>query len=227
MTVIVKNTTGSDVVWCGQGISANSSYTLFVDEISRWAANSDFLAKVYSREAVINNGSNDVVDPATAVDTIKGDLPIFVQPLPPFAEPSYRTKRNKTASLTVVTPGASSVVDFVLAQERYVSGGCIIIQNAQMGDYVIAEVYDLYSGIPVAYRAAMCENWPVIVRYVEGEWIAANPSITGGVTVHEISTHPLNAKITAGLSLRLTYHAVNTGVDRAFGVNYYLTSKIA
>lgn len=223
MTIIVKNTTSGDVVWCGQEIAASSQYTLFVDEIERWAVNSDFISKIYTKEAVINNGSNDITDPSTAVDTLKGDLPIFVQPLPPFAEPSYRTKRSKTASLTTVVAGSSAVVDFVLTQERYVSGGCVIVQNAQLGDYVTAEVYDLYGGIPVAYRAALCENWPTIARYVEGEWVKANPN---GITEHEINTHPLNAKITAGLSLRLTYFAVASGVSRIFGVNYYLTQKI-
>ena len=144
----------------------------------------------------------------------------------PFAVPTYRTKRSKTANMTVVAPGSSAVIDFILTQERYVSGGCIIVANAQLGDYVTAEVYDIYGGIPAAYRSALCENWPTVSRYIEGEWLAANPSNTGGISIHEIDTHPLSAKITAGLSLRLTYFAVNEGVDRKFGVNYYLTKKL-
>lgn len=142
---------------------------------------------------------------------------------PPFAEPLYRTKRSRTAALSVIPAGQSAAIDFMLTKDLYISGGCVVATGAQIGDYVTAEVYDKNSVIPAPYRAVLCESWPSVARYIDGEWVQANPS---GVTVHDINTYPLNAKLTAGLWLRLTYFASATGSDRTVGVNYYLTQKL-
>lgn len=151
-------------------------------------------------------------------------LEITKQPDPsPFAQPLYRTKRSATANVLQVEPNTNGEVVYVLAQERYVSGGCLIVYDAQPGDYITAEVEDTDGIIPAAYRAALCEAHPIVATYIEKEWVQANPN---GVTVHEINTHPLNAKITAGLYLCLHYHAVDAGVARKIYVNYYLTKKL-
>lgn len=143
---------------------------------------------------------------------------------PPFAKPDYRTKRNGTAEKTTVAINTSGNIDYVLPEERYVYGGEIIIVNAQPGDYLTAEIHDPLSIIPEPYRVALCENWPTVAVYVEKAWVhAVNPS---GTIVQKINTYPLNAKITPGLALRITYHTANSGVDRDVYVNYYLSKKI-
>jgi hypothetical protein len=149
---------------------------------------------------------------------------VVSQPDPtPFAQPTYRTKRNATDSVLEVEPNSDGEVQFKLLQERYVSGGCLLVYNAQPGDYVVAEVEDVDGIIPAPYRAALCENHPVVATYIEKEWVHANPD---GLTTHEINTHPLNAKITAGLYLCLHYYAANSGQTRQIYINYYLTKKL-
>jgi len=145
------------------------------------------------------------------------------QPDPmPFAQPTYRTKMNATSGIITIAPGANSDVQFQLTSERYVTGGSLVVHNAQIGDYIVAEVEDIDGLIPSPYRAALCEAWPVISTYIEKRWV----EVQGEHTVMKINTYPLNAKISAGLYLCIHYYAVNTGSDRTLGINYDLTKKL-
>ena len=148
---------------------------------------------------------------------------ISINSNPPFAEPTYRTKRNATQSIVSIEPDNYQNIDFLMTAERYVAGGLIIIENAVFGDYLTAEVIDIDGVIPSLYRAALCENWPTVALYVEKAWILASGDI---MTKMEMDTYPLNAKISAGLYLRITYHAINSGSTRRVAVNYYLTKKL-
>lgn len=141
----------------------------------------------------------------------------------PFATPTYRTKRNATSSIQTCAANANVTINHLLAAERYVHGGALIVKNPEMGDYFYAEVRDVDGVIPAPYRAALCESWPTVASYVEKEWIKVDGS---GYAVHELNTYPLNAKITAGLYLSLTYYAVNAGSTREIGINYFMTKKI-
>jgi hypothetical protein len=95
----------------------------------------------------------------------------------------------------------------------------MFIDNPEIGDYITAEVYDLNSIIPEPYRAAVCEAWPVVSRYIEKSWI-------GESGTYKVSTYPLNAKISAGLSLRVTFYACDRGTTRRVAMNYDLTKKL-
>jgi len=143
----------------------------------------------------------------------------------PFARPAYRTKRNATAALVTVTVNTSNTIDFLMTAERFVTGGALIVKNAELGDYITASVFDGYNGgvIPEAYRAALCEAWPVVGLYIEKEWIKKEDGVYSS---HEINAYPLNAKISAGLLLRVTYFATAEGLDRVVALNYNLTKKL-
>lgn len=147
----------------------------------------------------------------------------------PFASPTHRTKHDATGELLTIEPGSSGEMDFLLTQERYVSGGSLVIENAEFGDYVIACVEDKNSLIPAPYRSSLCENWPIVATYIEKEFIEVTRpgSINlGSVTVHRIDTAPLNAKISAGLVLCVKYYATNVGSNRRLAANYHLTKKL-
>lgn len=155
---------------------------------------------------------------------------ITSQPDPaPFAQPTYRTKRAATTNLVSIAVGDNSDVAFVLTSERYVNGGCLIVENAEIGDYIVAEVEDVNGVIPAPYRAALCENYPVVSTYIEKEFVRVMTPGTvqsGAITVHEINTAPLNAKISANLCLCVHYYAVNSGLTRRLAINYHLTKKL-
>jgi hypothetical protein len=147
----------------------------------------------------------------------------------PFAIPLYRTKRNATASILTIEPSNTQIIDFKLTAERYVSGGSLVIENAEFGDYCSAEIVDLDGNIPEQYRDSLCENYPVVAVYIEKEFIKVNTPGSvqnGSISIHEIDTYPLNAKITQGLYLRVTYIAVNSGINRRVAVNYSLSKKM-
>jgi hypothetical protein len=151
--------------------------------------------------------------------------PVIVESLPepqPFATPTYRTKLNATANILTVAPNTNAEIQYKLLEERYVTGGALIVKNAKLGDYITAEVEDVDAIIPAPYRAALCEAWPVISTYIEKNWV----EVQGEYSIMKINTYPLNAKITPGLYLCLHYHAVNSGVDREIAVNYHLTKKL-
>lgn len=137
----------------------------------------------------------------------------------PFSCPTFRTKRDSTAEIVEIAPGETKVIDYILTEERYVHGGSLVSEGSQLGDFISAEVIDVNGLIPAPYRAALCEAWPVVVRYINKEWITP----TG---VHDINTYPLNAKVTQGLVLRINYTAINQGTTRKLGVNYFLTKKL-
>lgn len=139
---------------------------------------------------------------------------------PPFAAPTFRTKRDATSSIIEVAAGGTETIDYILTEERYAQGGEIIYSGAQIGDYMSAEIYDVNSIIPEAYRAALCENWPSVAKYIIKHWI--NPEKPGQV----IDTYPLNARITPGLALRIVYTAANSGNTRKVGINYFLSKKL-
>lgn len=139
---------------------------------------------------------------------------------PPFAAPTFRTKRSKTASIETVAAGETKNIDFLLTSELYAHGGGMVYTGAEIGDYVSAEIRDVNGIIPEAYRAALCENWPTVASYIIGEWVPK------GDGRYEINNYPLNAKITPGLYLRINYNACNAGSDRKVGINYYLAKKL-
>ena len=140
----------------------------------------------------------------------------------PFAVPTYRTKYNAISSWIDVAPEATVSSDFLLTSERYVTGGQLLVQNASKGDYLTAEVIDVDGVIPSPYRSALCENYPTVALYVEKWWV--NP--TSEFIEINLDAMPLNAKISAGLYLRLTYYAVSIGTTRSLAVNYRLTKKL-
>jgi hypothetical protein len=220
----VKNNTLETGTWAGQEIEPGAYYEIQTSESQTWAQNAAVLASVLTSELVVNDGS-DISDPVTGLNTLVGLIPQEVKVKEtvapqPFAQPAFRTKRNAGSAWVTVAPGESQTVDFILPEELYVHGGEFMQIGAEMGDYLTAEVADPNGVIPEAYRAALCESWPTVAKYCLKEWVhPARPT-------KEINTYPLNAKVTAGLALRVTYQATSEGTDRKIAMNYWLTKKL-
>jgi hypothetical protein len=208
------------------GVTVPASSELIVDPVMYeiMARSNDIVLALSNGDLVYNDGTNNL-GLSDAVDHIKGYLPkqVAISEQPPFAKPDYRTKRDRTPSIVTVAPSSQEIIDFQLTEERYASGGSIIFDGAEIGDWVEAQIHDTNSVIPAPYRSAevgLCENWPIVASYILGQWVPK------GSGMLEINTYPLNAKITAGLFLRVIYHAANTGSNRQIGVNYHLTKKL-
>lgn len=149
--------------------------------------------------------------------------PVEVQKLPdppPFAVPSYRTKWDASSDIQEVIEDSTADVDLLLTEERYCHGGEIIFEGAQLGDWIEASIYDDNGVIPQAYRAAVCENWPLVANYIK------RYNLRSGSGARELNTYPLNAKITMGLILRVRIHTCSIPGTRKIGTNYFLTKKL-
>jgi hypothetical protein len=226
----IKNAAETAKTWCGQEIQPGAYYQIQTAEESRWANDSTLLVDIANVVAVVNDGTSDITNVNDAINYLKSNIPTSVEisayevEPPPFAQPTYRTKKDATASKVTVAPGESESADFLLTAERYVSGGTLIVKNGGFEDYVTAEVYDTDGVIPSPYRATLCENWPTVALYIVKSWLEYEGNT---YTAHRIDTRPLNAKITAGLYLRVTYYAANdSGSNREVLINYDLTKKL-
>jgi len=202
----IKNLTGTILTLHGHEFSVGEIYTIQETVRKSWASSDEVISKIASEDFQIHDGNGAVSGISEQLNWLKSYLPhtTEIEKQPPFAEPLYRTKRSKTSEVLLVPPGATRSVDFILPSDLYVSGGCLIVKNGEFKDWVKASVYDYYSGIPEAYRSALCEDWPTVAEYIPGEWLKYLGEM---YTTHDIDTYPLNAKITTGLSLRVTYTA--------------------
>jgi len=104
-----------------------------------------------------------------------------------------------------------------------VSGGELLVDNYEFGDWICASVYDKDGVIPVEDRSSLCESWPVVAQYILKKWVPPYESTYGKVI---IDTRPLNAKIAAGLYLAIGYHAINKGSVRTILMSFDLQKRL-
>lgn len=217
----LKNNDSIAHVW--GGLSLNASATADIDRLWSMSLSGDsqFLSDLAANKAQVLDGAT-VLNLSDAIGYISGtNVKADIVKTTPFAEPTYRTCRDKTPDLETLEQGEIKTIDFQITAERYLNGGSIVYKNAQIGDWISAEVYDKDGVIPAPYRAALCEAWPMVAKYIIGQWV--NP----GEGAIEVNTYPLNAKLSAGLYLRVTYYAAGAGLlSRSVGVNYFLTKKL-
>lgn len=218
----VKNISGQSEVFLGQTIENDSEYILQANELNFWRIDEKVITFIAQGKLIVFDGSQYIANYGTALSYFldQNIKSVSITSTPPFADPTFRTKRDKTPEIITVAPNTNENIDYLITQERYIHGGGVVYVGAEIGDYVSACIYDKDGVIPAPYRSALCESWPVVASYITGEWI---PSGNGR---YEINTYPLNAKITTGLYLRINYTACSSGSNRQVGVNYYLVKKL-
>lgn len=228
MSKILKNNTAEDIsLDVGHVVPASGQYTIDPANYLLFANSADVLTLLASGDLIYNDGASDL-ELSPAIDHLKGMFPLHidadVSSTPPFAQPLHRTKRSAIAAPVTCAKNAATDVEYLLPYDKYCKGGVLIVKNADFGDYVEAKVYDKDSVIPEAYRSALCEDWPTVSTYIEKEFVEY---LGATYTVHKIRTDPLTARITTGLYVRLTYHAIDSGVDRVVLMNCDMTKEIA
>jgi hypothetical protein len=204
-------------------VLANSDYTLNQTEYLKFGWDNIFLADVAAGKAKASDGSTDYTTLIEVESFLRGEMSsVNVISQPPFATPEYRIKHYKVDKVDCEANNTAEV-DFLVASEIYIYGGSAIVTNFEIGDWIEAGIYDEDEVIPEAYRAALCENWPLVASYVVGEYLLPKYA---GVATFEINTKPLIAKITAGLYLKVIYHAINAGNTRSLYTNYFMLKKL-
>jgi hypothetical protein len=73
--VQVKNNKQTVDTWCGMEIQPASYYTIQDIELSQWQNNSKVLSDIGAGNLIVNDGSIDITDVATAINKLKGNQP--------------------------------------------------------------------------------------------------------------------------------------------------------
>jgi len=224
-TCKIKNISGSITTLHGHEFAIDEIYTIADSARVSWASADLVLAAIVAEDFEIHGEAGAISGTSDQIDWLKCYMPhlMEIEKTPPFAEPTYRSKFTGTDEAVAVSIDDSEHIDYEVDVERYVYGGEVIAKNAEFGDYMTACIYDKDSVIPSAYRSALCEDWPTVATYVEKHWITCTGS---NPVVNVMNTYPLNAKISAGLYMRITYHAANTGSERSVLVNYFMSKKL-
>lgn len=71
----VKNNKAEVDSWCGMMIEPAAYYELEDVELSRWQNNSKVLSDIGTGNLIVNDGSVDITDVATAINKLKGNAP--------------------------------------------------------------------------------------------------------------------------------------------------------
>lgn len=225
----IKNIDTVDHSILGKVIVPDEEYT--IPDIQRLsiAQNDTILLKISNGLLKVGSDIEYFTSISTQLDWLKSnsnepkDVTITSQPDPiAFAQPTHRTKRNGDAAWTTASADSTTHSDYLITEERYVTGGGIILKNVKQGDYLKAEVRDIDGVIPEAYRSALCESHPTVAEYVIKRWLKPDD----GYQEIIVDTYPLNAKISAGLYLRVSLVTSAEAGDREFVVNYHLTKKL-
>lgn len=84
LIVKIKNNDNINHTWCGQEIIPEEYYTVEADKILMWATDSQLLTDIGNELAVVNDGTNDLLDINGAISYLKNTIPTSVNPTSDF-----------------------------------------------------------------------------------------------------------------------------------------------
>lgn len=123
----------------------------------------------------------------------------------PFSQSTHRFQGDATSTGTCAINSTSNL-DYSVGSADVVSGGEVIVENMQFGDYITMNVVH-----PITFD--------VLQPYVKKHYI----NMAGD---NKLDLRPLGAKVPTGLVIRTTYHAVNAGPTRNWAVNLYIFEEL-
>jgi hypothetical protein len=222
-TIIIKNISDSTRTWCLTEFAPNDEVMLDSEaKAESFYTNIYFMHDLYEGYAAIGDGDKFFSDIIEAVQWLKNEtIKTVVSQTPAFPAPDYCLKHNAIAA-TECEPNESVNCDYCVSSERYIFGGEGLIENAEVGDYFTACIYDKDSVLPEEMRSEV-EDWPIVSTYVEKQWIMTSKVDHARLVCH---CPLLAAKISGGLYVRITYTAANSGTTRKILSNLFLAKKL-
>lgn len=151
----IKNADNVIHTWCGQEIQPNEYYTIQATEESGWASDSILLTAIADSEAIVNDGTEDILDISVAIDFLKSSLAhvVHIDSLPPFADKmlgNMRIYRRVHGTQATLMQGVNTVLftipyDWAKITRVEVVGG----ENLDIASfYVLDTPTGTVSGIP-------------------------------------------------------------------------------
>lgn len=203
--MIIKNNTNEVKSWAGIDIGPNEYFLVPTHLRSEWANNNALLVAIANGEAIVckeANQSGEITNVSEAIDFLKGLGPRQVELLEakdsegrlitsftPFSNPSGF--RFRGASFKDNVPANSTKdIDYKIAQERWINGGILIVDNVGPNDTITFQVVDKDNILGYGPNVVLDE-------FIKDFYIPQDKKL-------EIElSYP--AKIIAGLYLRLKY----------------------
>lgn len=212
----IKNASGTDGTWCGQLIVSTEYYELQATEYSKWANDSTVLTDIGSGDLVVNNGTSDIADVATAINFLKDIVLSDTDGTPlvrtkPLANTDNFLFRG-TGFTNTATKNSTTNIDYKLPEDRFINGLELILKNHVFGDTVCLKVVDVDNIL--GYGAG------VVLNQFGYTWNVYDDRQNQGIILI-----PYPAKILKDLYIRLTYVSHGTTDDVQVGANVFFHKK--
>jgi hypothetical protein len=203
----IKNNKQTADSWTGQLIQAGEYYLIESTELSRWANDSKVLSDIGSGSLIFNDGTNDILDVATAIISLRDEMikEVKVGDSPAFTSKSIGTKKlfsRVTGKKFPIVPGVNTL-DFVVPFNAVKMTG-LEIANSREGETVNLKILDTASGSVSQIPSALLNQFGFEVN------------MPGGIYSRESS---YDSDLFLGLVIRLEYTANEA---RDLGVNYFI-----
>lgn len=152
----VKNTSESTDVWAGMQIPPNTYYIIESVELHRWQNDSKVLSDIGSGILLVNDGTNDISDVASAINHLKGTGPqsvvstqlAFAQKTTEDGKKLFRRKHGTKKTIPANTTDTLEII----VPYTYAKINKAEIINCSSGDTADLKVYDnsvgTISGVP-------------------------------------------------------------------------------
>lgn len=212
----VKNNKITVDTWCGMMIEPTAYYELQDQELGRWQNNSKVLTDISSGNLIINNGTVDITDVASAINCLKQILPQDTDGLPLVTLSAFSNANNfrfRGASFTgTAVASSTSDIDFKITECRWINGGCLILRNHAFGDSITFQIVDVDNIL--GYGANT-----VVDEFIKDFYLDDEKHGQDSIMLDYPARIPIN------LYMRLKYTSVgNTNVD--VKCNLFLHKKI-
>jgi hypothetical protein len=192
----IKNVSGSTKTYAGQQLADQQIYAISSTEELAFASDTALIGDIANGNVVVYKDAS-LLTTAIGLQYIQNVLPPAITPTA-LPDPANFRFRGDATAWTTCAPGTTNL-DLLMAEERYVDGGVVIVKDANPGDYCVFQVVHPQAGV---------------VEQFVNKWFVIPGTGKMDVNVYR-------AKVPAGLTIRIVYHNVgNTNAE--CGINLRL-----
>lgn len=211
----VKNNKETTDTWSGMMIDSDTYYTLEQSEYNKWQNDSKVLIDIATGDLVVNNGTDDILDIANAINHLKQVIPearnaigeIIVAPT--FEDIGDLTTIWKCALHTAPANSLSFFDQAVTTQHKLREGWFKIISGGTIGDYIECSVIDKDDvlGLFSAFNLTLGVDILELKKYIRTEYISPDDKTRQPFNSNAVS------ELMSGLYIRVAY--LNIGDSEA------------
>ena len=218
----IKNATEVDKTWRGQLVEPGEYYTIQPHEEGAWANDAALLHDIVNEEAVVNEGTQDILDTNAAINWLKDINALDTDGTPLIrAKPLSNTDNllfkgtgvsGTAAKATDANTPVETNIDFKLPETRLINGVMIILKGHVFGDSGKFQVVDVDNILGYGAGVVLNEfatNWYFVATEQDQ---------------HPVMT-PYPANLPKDLYVRLKYKATGTETDVKVLLNLFLHKK--